>query len=109
MCHVIEEGDGILIFKLLFNYIITNKTLTCVTWAFVVHHKIKLFDVHAMCMVSKYWNYWFIEILTYGIVQHGHLRYKLVWHMASYYLKIIQHMWNRTKVNPNALIAHIKK
>ncbi len=54
MCHVIEEGDGILIFKLLFNYIITNKTLTCVTWAFVVHHKIKLFDVHAMCMVSKY-------------------------------------------------------
>jgi len=44
-CHVIEEGHGIYLFLLLFNYIITNGTLTCVTWAFIVHHQIELFDV----------------------------------------------------------------
>ncbi len=60
-CHVIEEGHGILNFWLLFNYIITNGTLTFVTWEFVVHHQTKLFYVCAMCMVSKSWNYWFIE------------------------------------------------
>jgi hypothetical protein len=48
-CHVIEEGHGInFLLLLLFNYIITNGTLTCVTWAFMVHHQIKLFD---MCHV----------------------------------------------------------
>jgi hypothetical protein len=56
MCHVIEEGHGIKFFLLSFNYIITNGTLTRVTWAFVPHHQIILFDV-AMCMVSKSWNY----------------------------------------------------
>jgi hypothetical protein len=45
MCHVIEEGHGILKFWLLFNYIITNGTLTCVTWAFMVRHQTKLFNV----------------------------------------------------------------
>jgi hypothetical protein len=60
MCHVTKEGHGILKFWLLFNYIITNGALTCVTSAFVVHHQTKLFDV-VMCMVSKSWNYWFIE------------------------------------------------
>jgi hypothetical protein len=60
MCHVIEEGHGILKFWLSFNYIITNGTLFRVTWAFVPHHQIILFDM-AMCMVSKSWNYWFIE------------------------------------------------
>jgi hypothetical protein len=43
--HVIEEGHGILEFWLLFNCIIVNGTLTCVTWAFMVHHQTKLFDV----------------------------------------------------------------
>ncbi len=59
-CHVIEEGHGILEFWLLFNYIITNGTLTCVTWAFVVHHQTKLFD---MCHVYgfKILKFWFIE------------------------------------------------
>jgi hypothetical protein len=52
MCHVIKEAHGILNLLLLFNYIITNGRLTCVTWAFVVHHQTKLFDM-AMCMVSK--------------------------------------------------------
>jgi hypothetical protein len=60
MCHVIKETHRIFNFWLLLNYIITNGTLTHVTWAFVVHHQIKLFDM-AMCMVSKSWNYWFIE------------------------------------------------
>ncbi len=60
MCHVIEEGHGILEFWLLFNYIITNGTLTCVTWAFVVHIKLNYLTC-AMCMVSKSWIYWFIE------------------------------------------------
>jgi hypothetical protein len=59
-CHVIEEGHGILEFWLLFNYITINGTLTHVTWTFVVHHQTKLFDV-CLCMVSKFWNYWFIE------------------------------------------------
>jgi hypothetical protein len=45
MCHVIEEGHGILKFWLLFNYNVTNGTLTHVTWAFVVHHQTKLFDI----------------------------------------------------------------
>ncbi len=59
-CHVIEEGHEIFNFWLLFNYIITNGTLTHVTWAFVVHHQTKLFDV---CHVYglKILNYWFIE------------------------------------------------
>ncbi len=50
-CHVIEEKYGISWFWLLFNYIITNGTLTCVTWAFVVHHQTKLLDV---CHVDTY-------------------------------------------------------
>jgi hypothetical protein len=45
MCHVIEEKHGFLEFGLLFNYITPNGTLTRVTWAFVVQHQTKLFDV----------------------------------------------------------------
>jgi hypothetical protein len=45
MCNVIEERHGISEIWLLFNYIITNGTLTHVTWAFVAHHQTKLFDV----------------------------------------------------------------
>jgi hypothetical protein len=48
MCHVIEEGHEILEFWLSFSYIITRGTFPCVTWAFVVHHQTKLFD---MCHV----------------------------------------------------------
>jgi hypothetical protein len=59
MCHVIEEGHGILDFLLLFNYIITNGTLTRVTWAFVVHHQIKLFDT---CHV---YGFKILKLLTY--------------------------------------------
>jgi hypothetical protein len=59
-CHVIEERHGILEFWLLFNYIITNGTLKCVTWAFMVTIKLKYLTC-AMCTVSKSWNYWFIE------------------------------------------------
>jgi hypothetical protein len=44
-CHVIEEWRGIFEIRLLFNYIITNGTLTCVTWVYVVHHQTKLFDM----------------------------------------------------------------
>jgi len=81
-CHVIEERHGILNFWLLFNYIITNGTLTCVTWAFVVHHQTKLFDVP--CVWSQ--NLEIIDLLNmlkYDIVPHGHLCYTLAWHMVT--------------------------
>ncbi len=72
-CHVIEEGHAILIFWLLFNYIITNGTLTCVTWAFVVHHQFKLFDV---CHVYglKIW-----KLLIYWKCKH-----MILCHMDTY-------------------------
>jgi len=51
MCHVIEEKHGINLLLLLFNCIIINGTLTCVTWAFMVHYQTKLFDVcHVYCL-----------------------------------------------------------
>jgi hypothetical protein len=58
-CHVIEEGHGILEFWLLFNYIIPNGTLTHVTWAFMVHHQTKLFD---MCHV---YGFKILKLLIY--------------------------------------------
>jgi hypothetical protein len=63
-CHVIEEGHGILKFWLLFNYIITNGTLTHVTWAFLVHHQTKLFDV---CHV---YGFKILNLLVYWKCQH---------------------------------------
>jgi hypothetical protein len=63
-CNVIEEGHGILEFWLLFNYIITNGTLTCVTWAFMVHHQTKLFDV---CYV---YGLKILKLLIYHKCQH---------------------------------------
>ncbi len=63
-CHVIEERHENLQFWLLFNYIITNGTLTCVTWAFVVHHQIKLFDV---CHV---YGLKILKLLIYWKCQH---------------------------------------
>jgi hypothetical protein len=63
-CHVIEERHGNLEFWLLFNYIITNGTLTHVTWAFMVHHQIKLFDV---CHVYGPKN---LKLLIYWKCQH---------------------------------------
>jgi hypothetical protein len=62
--HVIEKGHGILKFWLLFNYIITNGTLTHVTWAFMVHHQTKLFDV---CHV---YGLKILKILIYWKCQH---------------------------------------
>ncbi len=63
-CHVIEEGHGIFNFWLLFNYIITNGTLTCITWAFVVHHQTKLFNV---CHV---YGFKILKLLIYWKCQH---------------------------------------
>jgi len=63
-CHVIEERHRIFEFWLLFNYIITNGTLTCVTWAFVVHHQTKLFDV---CHV---YGLKILKLLIYWKCQH---------------------------------------
>jgi hypothetical protein len=69
MYHVIKERHRIFKFWLLFNYIITNGTLTCVTWAFVVHNQTKLFDV---CHVYG------LKILSgYDIMPRGHLCYTL--------------------------------
>ncbi len=64
MCHGIEEGHGILGFWLLFDYIITNGTLTHVTWAFMVHHQTKLFGV---CHV---YGLKFLKLLIYWKCQH---------------------------------------
>jgi len=63
-CYVIVEGHGILEFWLLFNYIITNRTLTCVTRAFVVHRQTKLFDI---CHV---YGLKILKILIYWKCQH---------------------------------------
>ncbi len=63
-CHVIEERHGILEFWLLFNYIITNGTLTRVTWAFAVHHQTKLFN---MCHV---YGLKILKLLIYWKCQH---------------------------------------
>jgi hypothetical protein len=59
-CHVIEEGYENLYFWLLFNYIITNGTLTHVIWHSWSTIKLN-YLMCSMCMVSKSWNYWFIE------------------------------------------------
>jgi hypothetical protein len=64
LCHVIEEGHGILEFWLLFNCIIINGTLTCVTWAFMVHHQTKLFDA---CHV---YGFKILKSLIYWKCQH---------------------------------------
>jgi hypothetical protein len=64
MCCVIEERHGILELWLLFNYIKTNGTLTHVTWAFVVHHQTKLFDV---CHV---YGLKILKLLFYWKCQH---------------------------------------
>jgi hypothetical protein len=64
MCHVIAEGHGISEFWLLFNYIISNGTLTCATWAVMVHHQTKLFDV---CHVYGLKN---LKLLIYWKCQH---------------------------------------
>jgi hypothetical protein len=82
-CHVIEEGHGILKFWLLFNYIITNGTLTCVTWASWSTIKLNYLTC-AMCMVSKSWNDLFIENVsiwycaTWTFMLHTYMT-----HMAS--------------------------
>jgi hypothetical protein len=73
MCHLIEEGHEFFKFWLLFNYIITNETLTCVTWAFVVHHQTKLFD---MCHV---YGFKILKLLIYWKCQH-----MILCHMDSY-------------------------
>jgi hypothetical protein len=72
-CHIIEEGHGILEFSLLFNYIITNGTLTHVTWAFVVPHQTKLFDV---CHV---YGLKILNLLIYWKCQH-----MILCHMDTY-------------------------
>ncbi len=85
MCHVIEEGHGILKFRLLFNYIIANGTLTHVTWAFMVHNQPNYLTWPCV---------WFqnleiidlLKMLAYDIVPRGQLCYTLAWHMASCYL-----------------------
>jgi hypothetical protein len=59
MCHVIKKRHGIFNFKLLFNYIIINGTLSHVTWAFVVHCQTKLFD---MCHV---YGFKILKLLIY--------------------------------------------
>ncbi len=64
MCHVIKERHGILEFWLLFNCIITNGTLTCVTWAFMVRHQTKLFG---MCHV---YGLKILKLLFYWKCQH---------------------------------------
>ncbi len=64
MCHVIEERHGILEFWLLINYIIDNGKVTCVTWAFMVHHQTKLFEV---CHV---YGLTILKLLFYWKCQH---------------------------------------
>jgi hypothetical protein len=81
-CHDIEEGHGILEFWLSFNYIITNGTLTPVTWHSWFTIKLN-YLTFAMCMSQ---NLEFIDLLkmsAYDIVPCGHLCYTLAWHMAS--------------------------
>jgi hypothetical protein len=72
-CHVIEERHGILNFRLLFNYIITNGTLTHVTWALVVHHQTKIFDV---CHV---YGFKILKLLIYWKCQH-----MILYHVDTY-------------------------
>ncbi len=73
MCCGIEEGHKILEFWLVFNYIITNGTLTCVTWAFVVHHQTKLFDVRHV------YGFKILNLLIYWKCQH-----MILCHMDTY-------------------------
>jgi len=82
--HVIEERCGIFKFSLLFNYIITNGALTCVTWAFVVHHQIKLFDVcHAYGLkILKLLIYWKCQHMVVCHVNTYVTHLHITWHFV---------------------------
>ncbi len=80
MCHVTEEGRGILKFWLSFNYIITNGTLSHGhSWS-----TIKLYYLTWPCVCFEIID--LLKMVTYDIMPHWHLCYTLAWHMASCYL-----------------------
>jgi hypothetical protein len=62
--HVMSFGGVELELWLYFNYIITNVTLTHVTWTFMVHHQTKLFDV---CHV---YGFKILKLLIFWKCQH---------------------------------------
>jgi hypothetical protein len=86
MCHVIEEGHEILNFRLLFNYIITNGTLTHVTWALVVHHQTKVFDVsHDYGLkILKWLIYWKCQHMILCHVETYVTHLHDTWHLVVY-------------------------